>query len=271
VSDRAAALVVVRGAGDMATAAAHRLWRAGFPVVLLERAAPAAIRRAAAFAEAAVDGRATVEGVTAERCADVAAARALLAAGRAIPLLVDPEAGAVPELRPAALVDGRMLKDDPGPRPPGAALLVGLGPGFVAGGNCDLAVETSRGHTLGRVLARGATLPYTGTPALIAGETTRRVLRAPRAGVLRARAAIGDLVAAGACLCTVGDEPCVAAVAGLVRGLLRDGAAVAAGQKIGDVDPRGRAVDPALISDKARAIAGGVLEAVLGRLGGRIP
>ncbi|HEY3359953.1 MAG TPA: selenium-dependent molybdenum cofactor biosynthesis protein YqeB [Polyangia bacterium] len=263
-------LVVIRGAGDMATAAAHRLWRAGLDVALLERAAPTAIRRAAAFAEAVATGQATIEGVTAARCVTVAEARALLAAGT-IPLLVDPAAALVAALAPAAVVDARMLKDDPGPRPAGAPLLVGLGPGFVAGVSCDLCIETQRGHTLGRVLTRGAPLPYTGVPAVIAGESARRVLRAPRAGVLRAAARIGDVVAEGAVLCTVDGEPACAAVGGIVRGLIPDGAEVTAGQKIGDVDPRGAAVDVTLISDKARAIAGGVLEAVLGRLGGRIP
>ena len=270
MSGRPRGPVVVRGGGDMATAAAHRLWRAGLEVVILERAAPTAIRRAAAFAEAVFEGQATVEGVTATRCADVAEARALLERGGAMPLLVDPEAHAVKELAPVAVVDARMLKDDPGPRPAGAGLLVGLGPGFVAGKSCDLVVETERGHTLGRVIERGAPLPYSGVPGAIDGETVRRVLRAPAEGTLKARAAIGDLVAAGACLCEVEGVACAATVGGVVRGLLRDGSHVTAGQKIGDVDPRGAAVDPAVIGDKARAIAGGVLEAILGRLSGRI-
>jgi len=165
-----------------------------------------------------------------------------------------------------------MLKGDPGPRPPGAgdALLVGLGPGHVAGTACDLAVETERGHTLGRVIERGPTLPYSGVPHDLGGATAARLVRAPRAGTFAARARIGELVDAGALLGEVDGAPCRAGVTGQVRGLLPDGARVREGQKLGDVDPRGAAVDHRLISDKARAIAGGVLEAVLGALGGRM-
>jgi xanthine dehydrogenase accessory factor len=264
--------VVVRGAGEMASGVAHRLFRAGLQVVLLECPQPTAIRRAVAFSEAVYAGRATVEGVAAVRCDARFQALDMCTKGEAIPLLVDPDAQTLAGLGLDALVDARMLKDDPGPRPAGTGgvLLVGLGPGHVAGETCDFAVETERGHTLGRVIERGPTLPYSGQPHDIGGHTTERLVCAPCAGVFRAGAAIGDLVAVADVLGEVDTVPCRAGLAGLVRGLLPDGAKVAEGQKLGDVDPRGAAVDHRLISDKARAIGGGALEAVIGGLGGRL-
>ncbi|MBI5477754.1 MAG: EF2563 family selenium-dependent molybdenum hydroxylase system protein [Deltaproteobacteria bacterium] len=264
--------VVVRGAGEMATGVAHRLYRAGLQVVLLERERPTAIRRAVAFSEAVLAGRVTVEGVAAVRCDARFQALDVASQGAAIPLLVDPEAEGLAGLAADALMDARMLKRDPGPRPAGAngLLVVGLGPGHLAGETCDLAIETERGHTLGRVIERGPTLPYSGRPHEIGGHATARLLRAPHAGTFRVRAAIGDLVAAGAVLGEVDGRPCPAGVAGLVRGLLPDGTPVVAGQKLGDVDPRGAAVDHRVISDKARAVGGGALEAVIGSLGGRL-
>jgi xanthine dehydrogenase accessory factor len=264
--------VVVRGAGEMATGVAHRLFRAGLQVVLLERERPTAIRRTVAFSEAVLAGRVTVEGVAAVRADAKFQALDVAAQGAAIPLLVDPEAEGLAALAADAVVDARMLKRDPGPRPAGAdgLLVVGLGPGHVAGETCDLAIETERGHTLGRVIEWGPTLPYSGEPHELGGHTTARLVRAPRTGTFRVRAAIGDLVPLGAVLAEIDGAPCHAGVAGLVRGLLPDGAAVALGQKVGDVDPRGAAVDHRLISDKARAVGGGALEAVIGSLGGRL-
>ena len=265
--------VVVRGAGEMASGVAHRLFRAGLQVVLLEREQPTAIRRAVAFSEAVLAGRAMVEGVAAARCDARFQALDMCSKGAAIPLLVDPEAQALAGLGVDALVDARMLKRDPGPRPAGAAgaLVVGLGPGHVAGETCDFAVETERGHTLGRVIDLGPTLPYSGQPHDIGGHTTERLVRAPCAGTFRAGVAIGDVVALADVLGEVDGVPCRAGLAGLVRGLLPDGAKAVEGQKLGDVDPRGAAVDYRLISDKARAVGGGVLEAVIGGLGGRLP
>lgn len=264
--------VVVRGAGEMATGVAHRLFRAGLQVLLLEREQPTAIRRAVAFSEAVFAGRATVEGVGAVRCDARIQALDMASQGVIIPLLVDPLAVSLAGLGADALVDARMLKREPGPRPAGldGLLLVGVGPGYVAGASCDLAIESERGHTLGRVIDRGPTLPYSGQPYAIGGHTTARLLRAPCVGTFRAHAAIGDVVAAGAVVGEVEGVACTAGVAGLVRGLLPDGAPVVEGQKLGDVDPRGVAVDHRLISDKARAVGGGALEAVIGGLGGRL-
>jgi len=265
-------LVVIRGAGEMASGAAYRLYRAGFRVILLERECPTAIRRSVVFSEAVFEGSKVVEGVRAELCNSVPQALALADEGACIPMLIDPEARSVALLRPDVIVDGRMLKRDPGPGPEGAeaCLRVGLGPGHVAGTNCDLVVETERGHTLGRVIERGPALPYSGRPGEIGGWRSERVVRAPVSGTLRTHVEIGDDVTVGAVLVEVEGVACRASIAGRVRGLLRDGSRVVAGQKIGDVDPRGALVDHTLISDKARAVGGGVLEAVLGWMSGRI-
>lgn len=258
-------VAVVRGAGDLATAAGRRLHLCGFAVVHLEAAEPAVIRRAVAFASAVEEGAVTVEGVTARLAADAGGARAVIARNE-VAVLVDPDMDSLPALNPAVLVDATMRK---GRRAPGvptrlalAPCVVGLGPGFEAGREVHFVVETARGHDLGRVLSEGSAQPYTGIPGTIAGEGVRRVLRAPRDGRFRAERAISDLVEAGDILARVDGVPVTTAISGVVRGLLAGGRIVREGQKVGDVDPRS---DPRLcftISDKANAVAGGVLEAV---------
>lgn len=253
------ALVVVRGAGDLATGCIVRLARSGFRVVALEAERPTAIRRAVSLCEAVWDGEATVEGVRAFRC-DAAPA----AWGRhEVPLLVDPHARAVPGLAPFALVDAILAKRNVGTRIGMAPVVVGVGPGFAAGKDVDAVVETSRGHDLGRVLLSGSAAPDTGVPGLIAGEGRARVLHAPVAGAVKALAAIGDSVEPGSPVLSVGEVVVRAAIGGVLRGLIRPGLEVAAGTKVADVDPRGARESCFTVSDKARAVAGGVLEAVL--------
>jgi len=253
----------VRGGGEMASAAARLLFLAGFPVVVLELARPLAVRRLVSYAEAVHCGEMTVEGLSARRVADAAAAAEAARSRAFLPVLVDPAADSLPELPAGVLVDARMLKHEGGPGLGQAALVVGVGPGFVAGSNVHAVVETQRGPGLGRVLWEGAAAADTALPAAVEGITEARMLRAPRAGCFRAAAQIGDMVEVGTIVGNVSGTPVVARAAGLLRGLLRDGVEVEAGIKLGDVDPRGRAIDPAAISDKARAVAAGVLEAVL--------
>jgi xanthine dehydrogenase accessory factor len=176
---------------------------------------------------------------------------------------VDPEGRAVRLLRPDVLVDGRMLKAAAGTRSAQAPLVIGLGPGFTAGTDVHAVVETQRGPSLGRVIWSGTAEADTGVPSPVLGVTEARVLRAPAAGTFRAARAIGDLVEAGELLGRVDAAAVHAEVAGMVRGLVADGVAVVAGGKLGDIDPRGTSVDPAAVSDKARAVAAGVLEAIL--------
>jgi xanthine dehydrogenase accessory factor len=252
--------VVVQGGGEMGSAAARLLYLAGFPLLILERAAPLAVRRRVCFAEAVFRGRTAVEGVTAQLVAGVGEAEAL---ADAIPVLVDPEGGTVARWRTRVLVDARMAKRNLGTHREAAPFVIGLGPGFTAGLDVHAVIETQRGPDLGRVLWSGASEPDSGLPSAVLGYTEQRVLRAPVRGTFRARRAIGDVVRPGVVVGDVEGQGVVAQVPGVVRGLLEDGVSVGQGIKVGDIDPRGPATDPARISDKARAIAAGVLEAVL--------
>jgi xanthine dehydrogenase accessory factor len=246
----------------MASAAARLLFLCGFPVAVLERAEPLAVRRKVAFAEAVLAGEADVEGVPSRRVVldEVSSA---LEAGHFVPVAVDPDGTLLPVLRPAVLVDGRMAKRNLGTTRNDARLVIALGPGFVAGKDVHAVVETKRGPDLGRVRWTGTAEADTMIPGAVQGYTERRVLRAPRSGVFRGEKRIGEVVMAAARLGTVDGEPVTASIPGLLRGLVADGVAVEAGTKIGDIDPRGPLIDPARISDKGRAVAAGVLEAVL--------
>lgn len=256
--------VLVRGGGDLATGVAARLHRAGLIVLVTELAQPLVVRRKAAFAEAVFSSQTTVEGISARRAQSLAEAEAILAAGE-IPVLVDPALECLPGLRPLVLVDARLMKRPPETGLDAAPLVVGLGPGFTAGVDCHAVVETMRGHNLGRVLWQGRAAANTGLPEKVGEQQAQRVLRAPAAGELHALVEIGSLLDAGDPIAEVGGMVVAAPFAGVLRGLLHPGLAVQPGMKIGDLDPRR---DPAFctaISDKALAIGGGVLEAVLTR------
>jgi len=251
--------VVVRGGGELASAAARLVFLAGFPVVVLERAEPLAVRRPVSFAEAIFSGEASVEGVRGRRVR----LEDLAPGDGYVPVAVDPEGTAIGRLRPAVLVDARMLKRDEGALLSQARLVIGLGPGFVAGRDVHAVIETQRGPDLGRVLWAGAAEPDSARPAAVLGYSEKRVLRAPRAGRFHAQARIGDIVVPRQAVGDVDGELVEATIPGLLRGLVASGIEVAAGIKLGDIDPRGPAVSPDRISDKARAVAAGVLEAIL--------
>ena len=252
---------MIKGGGDIGSGVAWRLHRCGFPIVVLETSQPTVIRRAVAFAAAVYEGAVTVEGVVARRL-DRVPERGQVGRGD-IPVLVDPCGEVVAALRPAVVVDAILAKRNTGTRMADAPLVVALGPGFRAGHDCHAVVETARGHTLGRVYWRGAALAHTGVPGEIQGISEERVLRAPAAGVWEPRAQIGDLVQAGQPVAWVAGQAVPARIAGVVRGLLYPGLAVTPGMKVGDVDPRGERANCFTISDKALAVAGGVLEAVV--------
>jgi xanthine dehydrogenase accessory factor len=257
--------VVVRGGGELASSAARLLFLSGFPVIVLERAQPLAVRRLVSFADAVRSGEAVVEGVRGR----LSKAGSLTVLPDCVVVAVDPDGSMVARLRPEVLVDARMLKRRSDTSLAQAPLVIGVGPGFVAGRDVHAVIETQRGPDLGRVLWSGAAEPDTARPADVLGHTEKRVVRAPCSGVFTAQVKIGDLVAAGAVLGHVDGTPVPAGIAGLVRGLIADGVEVGDRVKIGDIDPRGSAVSPARISDKARAVAAGVLEAVV--LGGKGP
>ena len=255
----ATAPVIVWGGGELATAAARLLFLSGFPVVVLERAQPLTVRRLVAFSEAVIAGETAVEGVSARRVA----VDTLAPSPDFVPVAVDPDGSAIGRLRPRVLVDARMTKRKGGTTRAEAALVIGLGPGFVAGEDVHAVIETQRGPDLGRVLWAGAAEPDSTRSSAVLGYAEKRVVRAPVAGAFHGQSRIGDIVVPGQVLGLVGATPATSAIAGLVRGLIADGVDVSAGIKIGDIDPRGPGVDPARISDKARAVAAGVLEAVL--------
>lgn len=254
--------VVVRGGGDLASGVIYRLVKTGFPVYVTELARPLAIRRTVAFASAVFDSAITVEGLTALRATDAVQAQEVLAAG-AIPVLVDEDGASLGGLAPLVVVDARMAKRNLGTTRDDARLVIALGPGFEAGKDCHAVIETNRGHTLGRVIWQGAAEPDTGKPGSVKGHVSDRVLRAPAAGLVDPRAAIGDMLRAGQPVGVVNGVPVVAPFDGVLRGLIHPSVPVVPGMKIGDVDPRAVREHCFTISEKALAIGGGVLEAVL--------
>ena len=255
-------LILIRGAGDLASGIALRLWRAGMEVVMTEIEHPTTIRRTVAFSEAVRTGETVVEGITARHADTPAEALSLLRAG-ILPVLTDPDCACKRELFPDALVDAILAKRNLGTAITDAPSVIGVGPGFTAGVDCHAVVETMRGHTLGRVYYEGSALPNTNVPGLIGGFAGERVLRAPADGSFTARLIIGDHVRAGDIAGTVGDAPMRCTIDGVLRGLLADGTEVRRGMKAGDVDPRGREEYCRTCSDKALAVGGGVLEALL--------
>jgi len=255
-------LVLIKGAGDLASGVAYRLFRCGFPVVMTEISQPMAVRRGVAFAQAVFDGEMTVQGVSARLVPGTEPARAALRQ-RIIPVLVDPQAACRAELAPAVLVDAMMAKANRCTSCGDAPLVLALGPGFVAGADCHVVVETNRGHDLGRILYSGSAATNTGVPGDVGGQAGKRVLRSPCAGRLYPHHAIGDRLAANALIATVKGHEIRAPFAGVLRGLIHESVPLAPGMKIGDVDPRAIRSHCFTISDKSLSIAGGVLEAIL--------
>lgn len=262
--------ILVRGAGDLATGVIVRLARCGFRVCALECANPSAIRRKAAFCEAVWQGQTQVEGLVCRKIDHPEQAESVARQGQ-IPLLVDEACAAVSVLRPAAVVDAIIAKRNLGTNRSLAPITIGLGPGFTAGADVDAVVETMRGHHLGRVILSGSAIPNTGIPGNIGGYTAQRVIHSPASGPMifvpdaQGRPIdIGTLVTQGQVIARVGEEPVYATLTGVLRGLIREGYPVTKGLKIADIDPRPeQAAFCDTVSDKARSIGGGVVEALL--------
>lgn len=255
-------LVLIRGGGDLASGVAVRLHRSGFQVVITELAHPMVYRRSVAFAEAVYKGQVEVEGIIAELQSDPDKLKSALRSG-IIPVLVDPDLDCLETIQPEIIVDARMRKEPPGRGKELATLVIGLGPGFVAGDNCHAVVETNRGYDMGKVIWSGAPQMDPDLPGEIKGIEAERILRAPADGELVSDASIGDRVKQGEVVALVSGQPVLAPFDGVLRGLLSPGTPVAGGMKIGDVDPRDNPDLVNWISDKSRAIGGGVLEAIL--------
>lgn len=254
--------VIIKGAGDLATGVAARLWRSGFPVIMTEMERPLTVRRTVSLSEAIYEGVTQVEDLQARRVEGPSEIERVLDQG-IIPVVVDPAAEIVQNMQPSVLVDAIIAKKNTGTHIHDAPFVIGLGPGFTAAKDVHAAIETYRGHNLGRVIWHGEAEPNTGVPGKIGGFDTKRVIRAPARGVFRGILHIGDLVNEGDIVAHVGKTPVPAPLTGMLRGLLHDGVSVHINMKSGDIDPRGIRDHCWTISDKALAIGGGVLEAIL--------
>lgn len=259
-------LIIVRGGGDLATGTIHRLWSAGFQVLVLEAEYPAAIRRQVAVSEAIYEGVITIEGMTAKKVETEEEMKAVWQK-KEVPIVSDPSGEWIRRLSPAVVVDGILAKKNLGTNREMAPLTIGMGPGFTAGEDVDVVIETMRGHNLGRVIRMGSAMADTGVPGNVGGFTKERVMHAEQAGILKNCRSIGGYVQQGETIAVIvqgeNEYAVPASISGLIRGLIRDGFPVTKGFKIADIDPRKEEYANCFtISDKARCIAGSVLEAV---------
>jgi xanthine dehydrogenase accessory factor len=258
-------VVLIRGAGEIASGVAHRLQRSHFKVCMIEIPRPLAVRRAVAFSEAIYEGEKEVEGVRTKFISKPEEIESVWKKGD-IPILIDPDGKKTRNFsKPDVLVDAIIAKRNLGTQVNDAPLVVGLGPGFAAGKDVHIVIETNRGHHLGKMILKGTAEPDTGIPGEIGGYMMERLLRTMKKGIFHPQKSIGDRVNKGLVVAVVDDFPVIAKISGVLRGLLREGAEVRKGMKVGDIDPRSKKESCFTISDKARAIGGGVLEAVLYR------
>lgn len=256
-------VVVVRGAGDLATGTIHCLSQCGFKVAALEIEKPTVIRRYAAFAEAMFSGETAVENVVAKKAETMEEIKNCWRLNM-VPLLNDKDGEWIKKLEPQVVVDAILAKKNMGTDIHMAPLVIGLGPGFTAGSDVHVVIETMRGHQLGRIITKGMAIPNTGVPGVIAGVSKERVIHSPAGGVMKNVCQISDIVKKDEIIAYIDDVPVKASIDGVLRGLLRDGLKVTEGFKIADIDPRlSEQGNCFTISDKARTIAGGVLQAIL--------
>lgn len=255
-------LVLIKGAGDLSTGIAHRLKRSGFQVVMTEIDKPTTVRRTVAFSQAVFDGEVQVEGIKAKRAKDIQEVSNILKKNN-IPVIVDPQCNILEHIKPDVVVDSIIAKENLGTKICDAEIVIGVGPGFTANKDCHIVVETQRGHYLGKIIENGEAIPNTGIPGNIGGYTTERIIRATADGIIKPIVKIGDYVEAGQIVAYIGSEPILASISGTVRGMLQEGLTVFKGMKSGDIDPRCKREHCFSISDKARAIGGGVLEGIL--------
>lgn len=256
-------LVIVRGGGDIATGSIQKLYRAGFKVLVLEIEKPSAIRREVAFCEAIYEKEMTIEGVTAKLCNSIEDIEQVWREKK-IPVLVDSTGESIYKLKPQVVIDGILAKKNYGTNREMAPITIGLGPGFTAGEDVDVVIETMRGHNLGKLVFEGKPMANTGIPGIIKGVGKERVIYSPCAGVVKNICKIGDMVEKNQVIATVDGVEVLATISGVLRGLIREGYEVPEKFKMADIDPREEEqANCFTISDKARAIGGAVLEAVL--------
>jgi xanthine dehydrogenase accessory factor len=255
-------VIALKSAGEMASGIACRLYMAGIKkIVMLDVKEPLAVRRGVSFCEALYDQSHTIEEIEALATNDWGEISRIWDQGQ-IPVLADPKWKTIPRLNPNVVVDAILAKRNLGTKREEATLVIGLGPGFTAGKDVHMAIETNRGHNLGRIITQGSPSPNTGIPGNIGGFTSERVLRAPDSGVFLTQHHIGEKVEKGNCIGTVNGQEVMCEIDGILRGLIRPNTTVKKGLKLGDVDPRGNLEYCYTISEKARAIGGSVLEAI---------
>jgi xanthine dehydrogenase accessory factor len=258
--------VVIRGGGDIATGVAHRLKKCGMEVIILECEQPTAIRREVSFSESIYEGKKNVEGITGILVESVKEALEK-SLGQEIPLLIDPFGGSIEEIKPHVVIDAILAKKNIGTDMNMAPLVIALGPGFSAGKDCHMVIETMRGHDLGRIIYEGEAIPNTGSPGSIWGYSSERVIHSPIGGELKVLKSIGDEVSEGETIAYVDKIEVKSKISGIIRGMLPNGVIVKKGLKMADVDPRmGQLKNCYTISDKARCISGGVLEGIMDRI-----
>ena len=253
--------VIIKGAGEMASGVAWRLHQSHLQVLMTETNSPLAVRRAVSFCEAVYNGRMTVEGVEAVLI-DHAGQIGAVWADFKIPLLIDADMKINNRLKPDVLVEATLSKKNTGIRMSDAPLVIALGPGYEAGRDAHLVVETNRGHNLGRLFTSGYAEPNTGVPGKISGFGIERVLRASADGIFETKFKLGDRIEKHQVVATVGGEHVIAQISGILRGLIRSGSRIRAGLKVGDIDPRGEPSFVDTISEKARSVGGSVLEGI---------
>ena len=256
-------IVIVRGGGDLASGTIQKLHRSGFKVLVLEVAKPTCIRRNVSFSEAIYEKEVEIEGIKAIHVGSLSEIENAWS-NKKIPVIVDEEGKSIKEIKPKIVVDAIIAKKNMGTTRDMADITIALGPGFTAGEDVDVVIETSRGHNLGRLIFNGQALKNTGIPGNIMGFSKERVIYSPCQGIMRNILGIGAIVTEDEVIAYVGDTEVKATITGILRGILRNGSTVTKGFKIADIDPRlSEKINCYTISDKARSIAGGVLEAIL--------
>lgn len=255
-------IVLIKGAGDLATGVAYRLKKCGFDIVMTEIPEPTTVRRTVAFSQAVYDSNTEVEGIKATLTSGIEEIKNAIKKGY-IPVIIDEKTEILKELKPDVLVDAIVAKENLGTNINDSSIVIALGPGFTAGVDCHCVIETQRGHYLGKTLYNGSALPNSGVPGDIGGYTNERIIRANSDGKILPASKIGDYVEKGDIVAYINGIPVFAEISGIVRGMLQKDVQVFKGMKSGDIDPRCEKDHCFTISDKARSIGGGVLEAIL--------
>ena len=255
-------IILIKGAGDLATGIAYRLKKSGFDIVMTEINKPTTVRRTVAFSQAVFDNEIIIEGIKGVKVNNINEIYEKINEGN-IPIIIDENAEIIKELKPDVVVDAIISKKNLGTSIEDAPIVIGVGPGFEAKVDCHLVVETKRGHYLGKVIEEGSAIPNTGVPGDIGGYTKERIIRASSNGKINPVVEIGDFVKKGDVVAYIDGVEVLAEIDGIVRGMLQEGIEVFKGMKSGDIDPRCEKDHCFTISDKARSIGGGVLEAIM--------